>query len=130
MVILVDHNIEGQGALLWSTLHTDGWLELVPMRLVRFTDVQLPPTSSDREIWQFVQAQQMLLLTANRNMQGEDSLEQTIREANQSTSLPVITISNVDRMVDAAYRERCALRLTEIVLYLDHYWGAGRLFIP
>ncbi len=76
------------------------------------------------------QAHYLLLLTANRNMQGGDSLEQTIREENQETSLPVITISNVERMVEATYRAQCTARLAEIVIYLDNYLGSGRLFIP
>jgi hypothetical protein len=128
--ILVDHNIEGHAALLWSTLHTEGWLDLVSLQFVLFTDVDLARTSSDREVWQFAQAQQMLLLTTNRNMQGEDSLERTIRVANEAMSLPVLTIGDVDRMFDTLYRRRCATRLTEIVLYLDNYRGTGRLFIP
>lgn len=72
----------------------------------------------------------MLLLTANRNLQQEDSLEQTIRENNQPSSLPVVTISDPNRMVEAAYRERCAARLAEIAIYLSDYLGSGRLYIP
>ena len=116
IALLIDYNVEGQAALLWSTLHTNGWLNLIPMRLVRFADVNLSPASSDREIWYFAQAHEMLLLTANRNLQQEDSLEQTIREFNQTTSLPIITISDANRIVETAYRERCAARLAEIVL--------------
>jgi hypothetical protein len=58
----------------------------------------------------------MLLLTANRRMQGEQTLEHTIREENTPTSFPVLTIGNADRMLEKAYRERCAIRLIEIVL--------------
>ncbi len=72
----------------------------------------------------------MLLLTGNRNMDGEDWLEQTLREENTSTSLPVITISRIDSLRERAYRLRCARRLVEIVLYLEQYRGVGRLFIP
>jgi len=63
-------------------------------------------------------------------MDGEDSLEQTLREENTSTSLPVITISRIDNLRDSAYRTRCTRRVVEIVLYLEQYRGAGRLFIP
>ena len=72
----------------------------------------------------------MILLTNNRNMEGADSLEQTIREENRPTSLPVLTIGDFDRITDRVYRERCAIRLLEIVVYLDDYLGVGRLFIP
>jgi hypothetical protein len=128
--ILVDHNIEGQAALLWSTLQSQGWLDMVPMRLVRLSELALPFSSSDREIWRFAQARRMLFLTANRNMEGEDSLEQAIRDSNDASALPVITIGDVDNMDDAAYRSRCAARLAEIVVYLDTFLGVGRLFIP
>jgi hypothetical protein len=39
----------------------------------------------------------MILLTANRSMKDEDSLEQVMREENTPSSLPVVTIGNADR---------------------------------
>src|SRR2546423_5800887 len=83
--VLVDHNIEGQAALLWSTLATSGWLELGLFRLVTFSEAGLPLASGDRMVWRFAQAHGMLLLTGNRNMDGEDSLEQ-IYQTNPYTS--------------------------------------------
>ena len=72
----------------------------------------------------------MLLLTDNRNMIGPDSLEQTIRSENRGDSLPVITLSRANRMVEQVYRERCAMRVLDIILELDNYLGTGRVFIP
>ena len=72
----------------------------------------------------------MILLTDNRNMKGEDSLEQTLREENNPMSLPVLTIGKVDRIGERKYREQCAARLAEIVSELENYLGASRLFIP
>ena len=72
----------------------------------------------------------MLLLTANRNGKGEDSLEQVMREENQPTSFPIITIADPDRVNESDYRERCVERLVEIVIDIQDYMGAGRLFIP
>ena len=72
----------------------------------------------------------MLLLTANRRMQGAHTLEHTIREENTPTSFPVLTIGNADRMLEKTYRERCAIRLVEIGLDLENYLGTGRVFIP
>jgi hypothetical protein len=45
-------------------------------------------------------------------------------------ALPVLTIGNADRIVERAYRERCAIRVVEIGLELQNYLGAGRVFIP
>ena len=72
----------------------------------------------------------MTILTANRNMKGEDSLEQVMREENTENSFPVLTIGNLDHLSEAEYRERCAERLIEIAVDIDNYKGVGRLFIP
>ncbi len=122
--------MEGHAILLWGTLAAEGWLETIPLRLVTFAEMGLPPNSSDREVWRFAQAQHMILLTDNRSMKGQDSLEQTIREENTSTAIPVITIGRLDRLDEREYREQCAVRLAEIALDLDEYLGTGRLFIP
>jgi hypothetical protein len=65
------------------------WLDLVSLRLTRFAEVDLPVTSSDRTVWRFAQERGMILLTGNRNMDDDDSLESTIREENCPDSLPV-----------------------------------------
>jgi hypothetical protein len=128
--ILSDHNIEGQTIILWGALAADGWLDLLSIKLVTFEEAGLPFKSSDRKVWRFAQAKRLILLTDNRNMKGKDSLEQTIREENTSTSLPVLTIGNTGRLDDKEYRRRCATRLAEVVIYRDRYLGVGRVFIP
>jgi hypothetical protein len=128
--ILVDHDIEGQVLTLWGALAAEGWLEICPLRLVTFVQIGLPVDSSDRIVWQFAQAHGLMLLTHNRNMKDEHSLEQTIREENTPASLPVLTIGRVERLRERAYRKRCVVRLVEISLDIEQYLGAGRLFIP
>jgi hypothetical protein len=130
ITILADHNIEGQALLLWAALSTGGWLDLVELRLFRFAEVGLDTESSDRVVWRFAQAQQMMLLTGNRNRKGEDSLEQTINEETTATTLPVLTIGRVDSIPQKTYREKCALRLMEIVMDLDNYRGVARVYLP
>lgn len=100
------------------------------MEILTFSEVGLPFDSSDRKVWQFAQTNEMILLTTNRNMDGADSLEQTIRRENKETSLPVVTISQADHLFDKTYRDVCSIRLVEIVLYLENFRGAGRLYIP
>lgn len=128
--ILADHNIEGWAIFLWRMITTEGWSDLCPMKLVMFSDVGLSDNTNDRVVWRFAQAQKMILLTANRNMEGDDSLEQTIRDENTLTSLPVLTISNLDNLKNKTYREACAERLLEIVFDLGNYLGTARIFIP
>ena len=128
--ILADHNIEGWTILLWQTITSEGWSDLCPMKLIMFSDVGLSDNANDRVVWRFAQAQKMILLTANRNMEGDDSLEQTIRNENTLTSLPVLTIANLDSLKNKTYREACAERLLEIVFDLENYLDTARIFIP
>ena len=130
MKVLLDHHMKKQGILLWATIGSEGWLKLLDIPMLTFTDVGLAIDSNDRDVWEFAQAQQLILLTGNRNKDGIDSLEQTIRDENKQNSLPVITVGMVDRLEERAYREQCAERLVEIVLNVENYLGAGRIYIP
>ena len=78
----------------------------------------------------FAQEHGMILLTGNRQMKEEGSLEKTIRDENTVTSLPVLTVGKVERIVEITYREKCMDRLIEIILDLDNHKGVGRIFIP
>ncbi|WP_413162949.1 ACP S-malonyltransferase [Capilliphycus salinus ALCB114379] len=112
MNFLIDHNLRGHAVILLGSLEAGGWLDLISIRFVLFEEVGLPIDSNDRIVWQFAQSNQMILLTANRSMKGKNSLEQVIREENTSTSLPVVTIGNIDRLLtEPVYRERCVNRL-------------------
>jgi antitoxin component HigA of HigAB toxin-antitoxin module len=130
--VLADHNVEGQAVLIWGTLSAQGWLELVPMSLLRLADVGLPIDSSDRDIWRFAQANQMLLLTDNRNLDDADSLEQTILDENTEKSLPDALLvqyrprpiaseqqyRRVMRQIEALMRKRNPTRAEEDLLEL------------
>ena len=64
-------------------------------------------------------------------MKGEDSLEQVLREENTSDSLPVIAIGDPDRLLaDRVYRNRCVDRILIILVDIENFMGAGRLFVP
>ncbi len=127
--ILADHNIEGHAILLAGTFYAQGWSELFQVRFTTFREAGLSPESSDRAVWQFVQENQMLLLTDNRNRKKKDSLEQTMREQSSPESLPVLTVGNADRLTEREYREKCAARLAEIIYDLEKLRGACRLFL-
>jgi hypothetical protein len=131
MIFLIDHNLKGHALVLFGAIASQGWLDIVPMQFVTFAEMDLLIDSDDRTVWRLAQENQMILLTANRSMKGKDSQEQVMREENTSESLPVITVSNADRLLnDSEYRGRCVESLVEIVLYIDTYRGARRIFIP
>ena len=131
MIFLIDHNLKGHSVVFFGTIANQGWLDLVAIQFVTFDEMGLAIDSDDRVVWRIAQEHQMILLTASRSMKGKDSLEQVMREENTSVSLPVLTIGNADRLLtDSDYRGRCSEALVEIVLDLDRYLGAMRVFIP
>lgn len=75
MNFLVDHNIRGYAIVLLGTLTAGSWLELTPIQFIMFEEVGLPINASDRLVWRYIQANGMMLLTANRNMKDRDFLE-------------------------------------------------------
>ena len=131
MNFLIDHNLRGHAVVLLGCIAASGWLDLISIKFTFFEEVGLSITSDDRVVWRFAQAKQMILLTANWSMKGENSLEQVMREENTSTSLPVITIGNIDRLLaEQNYLERCVDRLIDIVVDIDDYRDTRRIFIP
>jgi len=131
MIFLIDHNLKGHALVFFGAIASEGWLDVFPIRFVTFTEMDLSIDSDDRVVWRLAQKNQMILLTANRSMKGKDSLEQVMREENTSSSLPVITLGNAERLLnDSDYRGRCVESLVEIVLSIDSYRGARRIFIP
>lgn len=131
MIFLIDHNLKGHALVFFGVIASEGWLDIVSIRFVTFAETNLSIDSDDRVVWRLAQENQMILLTANRSMKGKDSLEQVMREESTSESLPVITVSNADRLLnDFEYRGRCVESLVEIVLDIDTYRGARRIFIP
>jgi hypothetical protein len=131
MIFLVDHNFKGHARILLGSIASQGWLDVVPIRCVMFEEVGLSIDSNDRVVWRVAQKNKMILLTANRSMKDNDSLEQVMREENTQNSFPVVTIGNADRVLnDSSYRERCVDRIVEIAIYTANYMGARRIFIP
>lgn len=131
MIFLVDHNLGEHAEILLGNIASQGWLDLLPIRFVTFRDINLPIDSSDRVVWRVAQSSQMILLTANRSMKGEVSLEQVLREENTADSIPVITIGDPDRFLeDRVYRNRCVDGILEILVDIENFTGVGRLFVP
>jgi len=79
--ILADNNVIGQVAYLARLMQTqwrDFWKEL-GLVLRRFEGVGLAPTATDTEIWHRCQAEELILITDNRNDDTPDSLAAAIR---------------------------------------------------
>jgi predicted nuclease of predicted toxin-antitoxin system len=130
MNFLVDYNLDGYAIIFLGILTKHGWLQFLSINFITFREAGLLMDSSDRIVWDYAQANQMSVLTANRNMKGKNSLEQIIREENQPDSFPVVTIGDLNRLDEFDYREQCVDRLIEITLDIENYRGVGRVFIP
>jgi hypothetical protein len=132
--ILADANCEGHLALLLR-LFQESWRhevwEVLRLTSVSLADLGLPSDTSDRDVWEACQHEQIVLLTANRNDDGPESLTATLQHDNQPTNLPVFTLANDQRDVrDRLYAETVANRLLAFLFDIDSYRGSGRLYLP
>src|SRR5262249_22500523 len=132
--VLADNDVTGKLDAIVRFLESGSWWEFwedAAVTVVKFRDVGLERDAPDLVIWQTCQSQGIVLFTANRNQKGPESLEETIRLYNQADSLPVITLANPERFTfDRSYADRAAVKLLDILLYIENYRGAGRLYIP
>lgn len=109
------------------------WAEL-GLVVSSFQENGLSDDSTDREVWNVCQTQRLVLVTANRNHDGPDSLEAVIREGD-SSALPVLTIADDQRVLnDGGYARQAAEHLIEYLSdlrdYPDMLLGTGRLYLP
>ncbi len=132
--LLPDTNVDKHGAYLAARMRAPTWREFwdyLQIRLVTFAEAGLQREDSDAVVWQRCQDQQLILLTSNRNDDGPDSLEATIRSRNTPLSLPVFTFGDADRILQsAAYAEQVMVSLFDQLLRLDALRGTGRLYLP
>jgi hypothetical protein len=134
ITLLGDANIQGQVGILVARMQGGVWRDFwdyLQLRYVTFADVGLQLSDSDATVWRRCQEKDLLLLTDNRNEDGPDSLEATIRTCNSPTCLPVFTIGNVRRVSsDGPYADRVIDRLIVYLLEFDNLRGTGRLYLP
>jgi len=132
--ILADINCGKQVRVLLLILqdkeHAAYW-EYLGLTAPRFDELGLHPRDSDRVVWEKCQREELLLITANRNQEGPDSLESTIQSLATEQSLPVFTLANSQRVLEeGSYALRVADRLLEYLFDMDKYLGTGRLYLP
>jgi hypothetical protein len=96
-----------------------------------FHSLGLDTRTPDSVLWRLCQEQEIVLITGNRNKEGDDSLEATMERENTALSLPVLTIADPQRVAfDRAYAERAAIRVLDFLLDLEKNRGAMRLYVP
>jgi hypothetical protein len=132
--IMADHNIEGHLVMLlriWTSNEWESLWESLEIEVESFDRLGISYGTSDRDLWQMCQQRDIVLITANRNDEGPDSLESAIRDLNEPSSLPVLTIAAPELVLASQdYAERVAIQVLEYLMELDNFCGTGRLFVP
>jgi predicted nuclease of predicted toxin-antitoxin system len=132
--IMSDNDVTGHFRRLSEICQSADWVdfwESLGCEICTFADVGLSPDAKDAEVWRVCQARDVVLITGNRNAEGPDSLEITIRAQNVPQSLPVLTLADPDRVLqDRRYAEAVVERLMEILMEIESLRGAGRLYLP
>ena len=132
--IMCDQDIQGLAQAVLSHCRRPDWEDVwneLKIQLCTFADVGLEPDATDGDIWIACQEHSIVLLTGNRNAEGPDSLEITIRKRNLPDSLPVLTFADLRRLkFDRSYLELSAERLMEKSIDIEALRGAGRIYLP
>lgn len=129
--ILSDENCVGQVEAILQALDQLGLIELLAIELLSWEKSGLAKSADDETVWRFCQEHQCLLITGNRTGDdGEKSLEFVIRHLVTPTTLPVLTIANMKRVIpDRQYCFDCANRLADIIADIENYRGVTRLYL-
>jgi hypothetical protein len=134
ITLLADANIQGHIARLISRMQSAEWRDYwdyLRLRHITFADLGLDPADPDSVVWRCCQERQVLLLTNNRNDDGPESLEATIRAHNTPECLPVFTIGDADRLLSGTdYADQVIDRLLRYLLEFEAIRGTGRLYLP
>lgn len=132
--LLADVNAEGHLRAILTVCRGAAWREFwhsIGVTVHTFTTAGLPTTTPDDELWDWCQGRDTLLLTSNRNARGPDSVQATIVKRGSVRDLPVLTLSDPDRVLrDRAYVEDVAVRVMAILDELERSRGSGRLWLP
>jgi hypothetical protein len=135
--LLADVNFAGQLDRLMDVLLSPEWIGFwndCGLVIETFADLGLDPESNDRVVWERCQAERLLLITGNRNDDGQNSLEAAVR-GGPPDALPVLTVSDPGRVIrDGPYARAVALALLEVVTDIirrpETVLGSGRVYLP
>ncbi len=89
--ILTDINVGKQRRAILAIWASDSWRDLwnaLGLSAVTFPALGLAFDSSDALVWRTCQKEEFVLITANRNKRGPDSLEAVIQRENSRAACP------------------------------------------
>jgi hypothetical protein len=134
--VLFDNNLVGHGEYFLNLFRVKGLFDcwaMLELRLVSLAELGYEDDVEDRVLWNWCQVEGLMLVTANRNSDGSDSLGQTLAESLTPSSIPVLTLANNDRFVrDRQYALVVAETFLDYLVDLStgDLLGTGRLYLP
>ena len=133
--IMADNDIQGQMRVLVLLLESDAWLDIWASLNPRHSDLCRSFLRSKRgrcaRLWHACQREQIVLITANRNKAGPDSMEATIQAFNTTSSLPVFTLADSKQIIASRdYANRVVARFLQYLMEIDNVRGTGRVWLP
>jgi len=136
--ILADVNCDGHLKnllLVWVRPEWHGLWQPLQLQCFFFEDFGISRAAQDDDVWRFCQRESLVLLTGNRNRDGEQSLDAVIVRETSTITLPVFTIGSMQRIsTDRIYLETVVIHLLEYLIDLkekpETLVGAGRIFLP
>ena len=134
--MLADVYVAGHLRYLRFLLETLGLGKILTdsnLRLVTFSDLQLPHSLDDRTLWHHCQQEGWVLFTDNRNHDGPNSLEATLANFWRSGHLPVLTLAKKSRFVrDRVYAEQVAMDIADFLVGIQQreFCDRPRIYVP
>lgn len=134
--LLADVNVQGHLPYLVRLIKEIGVLDLltdIGITFETFPDRGLDPHMKDRALWNYCQANQLVLFTDNRSHEDEDSLHATIMDSWQEGHLPVLTLANKGRFEHSeSYATRVANDVANLLFSTLHenVRNQPRIFVP
>jgi hypothetical protein len=132
--LLADVNAEGQARAILSICRSADWRfvwDALDLRPYEFSDFGLNRQMPDVELWHFCQNEKLILVTGNRNAEDATSLDAAVRQHRTASSLPIVTIGDMRRILqDRTYLQRATEQLLEFLTEMETHLGTGRIYIP
>jgi hypothetical protein len=134
--LLADVNVQGHLPYLMRLIKEVGVLDLltdIGITFETFPDRGRHPQMKDRALWNYCQANQLVLFTDNRNYEDEDALNATILDSWQEGHLPVLTLANKGRFErSGSYATRVANDVANLLFSTLHenVRNQARIFVP
>ena len=134
--LLFDVNLDGYRQRLLGILRKHGFEPLMnewSLSFATFSELGIDPETLDRSVWNYCQAQGWVLLTDNRNHDGEDSLQATLDDSWVVGCYPIVTIGDKYAFEnDPLYAAQVAFELADLLIDVKEQFNLHqpRFYIP